>query len=1266
MRVSSAWNNCVTSLERARGHLRERFYQSVAETLNLLHARSGEDRRLVMAEVARTLTSTIDLPLVWIGRREANQSRIEIVAAAGTAKSYTSSLKLSSDENDPGGQGPLGRLYRQGGAHNLSIDDSSFAPWHERAVRYGFGSLISAVCSTREGGQISLSFYASAHGPSLNAELVEWAQRLVNELARFWNDHALLERNQRLARYRDAQRAIQQTLLNQPGPEAVYNTLVQELAEVAGAAAVGVRLVSDATDDLSWAALAGAMSAAMRRLPTPQKNASGPRVVPPVQAYQERRPIIQTRPASQLDAAPLWRVPEMAHITATGCWPLFVKSDDDPTAQATPVGVIVIITVDEDTFDVEMCRLIDEICDAAGVALGQHHRRHALVLEQQRQSYLASHDALTGLPNRRALDSHLEHILANARSSGHLVALGLLDLDDLKPINDRHGHAVGDRVLMEVANRLRASLRPEDYVARQGGDEFVLVFDQLRHEDDLDALLDRVGSTLQAPIVFDERIFHLSASLGMAIFPAHTDAGAAQLVRLADQAMYRVKINKRNRPRWWSLSSPTDGASFLSADVDGKTIAPYGELAARILTQGFRSLDMDLAPAMESYFKGLWSHEGTSKALAELPPDGVDAFKQRRKVHAQKLFLPELTLQEHHNYAIKAGRDFAASGVEEVWLLESMEMLRDSLISTLERGVEHDQRPLNIVLQRLSMEQRWELESMRALQRRRVAVLAELNILAWSAGTYLDLINGVVRILSAHDEIISCAVSRPDATGQMIFEAADGGAFTDYLRVSGGNQAPIYNIGLGTTENGAPSIRAWLQASTQRCVHYGTDSTVICWREQAASLGILSSVAMPLCPSPRTPVAVLCLYSGYVGGFRSEDQQAFVEQIKNVLDLALSRITPPRTGTELLPFFVRERWRTMVATDAVQMYYQPVVRLSDGCATELEALARLKDIDGEILAPMRFLPVLGADEFVQLFRQGLIQALACRRELVEAGHTLDMSINVPAAAVEDSRYVETAAAVLASSDCPPSAILLEILESPIHSAESAPVALAGMQALKALGVRLAEDDLGAGYSSLIRLRQWPFDRVKIDQAHVLQVVDDPLRTLRFIRQLIRLGHDLGLEVVVEGLETQGLVEAAMILGAGLGQGYALARPMPADQLPNWLARFHSKVDASHPLTALGALAAALFWEERLMTLPASPIYWEPFASATCAPGSYLAQVNAMEADLSSTHAAMHTAACNGPLDPTYRELRTTFMAKLIEQVRHEERRILVAAAPAAT
>jgi hypothetical protein len=213
--------------------------------------------------------------------------------------------------------------------------------------------------------------------------------------------------------------------------------------------------------------------------------------------------------------------------------------------------------------------------------------------------------------------------------------------------------------------------------------------------------------------------------------------------------------------------------------------------------------------------------------------------------------------------------------------------------------------------------------------------------------------------------------------------------------------------------------------------------------------------------------------------------------------------------------------------------------------------------------------------------------------------------------------------------------------------------MAGMQALKTLGVRLVEDDLGAGYSTLIRLRQWPFDRVKIDQAIVRQIGNDPLPTLRFIRQLIRLGHDLGMEVVVEGLETAGAVEAALILGADLGQGYVLARPMPAEALPNWLEGFSADWNAACPVTAVGALATALRWEEQFIALPADSLVWQMHATKACASDDFLRHDGEVVA-LRSRQAAVHAAALGGPLDPVYRQTRDAFLDLLVERVRAEE------------
>jgi len=1225
------------------GELRERFYRSVAETLSLLHAAPGHDRRQALLEVSRILAATMELPLVWIGRREPGLARVEVLAAAGSARDYASVLQLSNDAREPGGRGPVGIVLREQRARVTLVGATEFAPWRDAAHRHGFGACIVAASCTRDDGQLVLASYSRQGGPALGEELLDWAQRLVDELSRFWDHQILLERSIRMSRYRDAQRTIQRALLEQPDPEAIYPTLARALAEIAGAAAVDVFAADGADGMLRRVALVGPIAPVMLGLPMPPRHQDGPAVLAPTLAFMQGAPVIRRNPGKAASGDGSWRPELQGHAGAVGCWPLFAAPVAETGTAQMPVGVFVVVTVEVDAFDDEMCRLLDEIADAAGLALRQHVQRRALRQEQERQAYLAAHDDLTDLPNRRALDRYLDAVLAGARREGRRVAVGLLDLDDLKPVNDRHGHAVGDRILAEVADRLRRVLRGGDYVARFGGDEFVLVFDDLQNEADLDDLLERVGASLLQPVTIDGRVLPVGASLGIALYSSASQASGEQLLRRADQAMYQVKARKRHRTRWWTMALPDGAVEAAQADVH---VAPYGEQAVSILG-ACREIWLPRLPAVvESFCAALLGHEGVGALLGALPEAEFRVLREHMLAHLHVLIRADLELAGHRRRATRTGLFHAACGVEEVWLLEAIEQLRDNLLTGLGST---DRRALDVVLQRLDAERQWQLESMRAMQRERVALLARLNALAWSAEGYLGLIQGVVDILASHQEITACAVGRPDASGRLTYEAVSGSAFAGYLRALEAGKALPIRVDENHPEGGSPSGRAWRTVSIQRCVHFGSDPAMVGWREVALRLGVISSAAIPLCPSPSKPVVLLSLYSPYAGGLQSEDQRAFVEQVKTILDLALARLSPPRQGAELLPFFVRERWRARIATGALEMHYQPLIRLVDGRVTEFEALARLRDESGELLAPARFLPALNADDLIVLFRQGLTRATACRETMRQAGYPLDMSVNVPAAALEDPRYGEAAAAVLAGSGCPARVVLLEILESPLGTEHATLLDEPGMRSLKALGLRLVEDDLGAGYSSLIRLRQWPFDRIKIDQAIVLQARRDPLNTLRFIRQLIRIGSDLGLEVVVEGLESPDLIEAATMLGADFGQGYALARPMPADALATWLDSHRPGPRAVGLRTGLGALAGELLWEEQFVALPPEPAFWARHAGRSCEPGEYLHGVG-LGGTLGASHQAMHEAALKGPQDPGYRRTREEFLAKLVEHV----------------
>jgi diguanylate cyclase (GGDEF)-like protein/PAS domain S-box-containing protein len=176
------------------------------------------------------------------------------------------------------------------------------------------------------------------------------------------------------------------------------------------------------------------------------------------------------------------------------------------------------------------------------------------VTERKRQEdevrYLAYHDTLTGLPNRRLLDDRLRQAVFAAQRRNARVAVIAIDLDHFKTVNDSLGHKAGDAVLREVAGRLMGCVRKADTLARQGGDEFVIVIPDLAIEADCSIVAEKILRTLGSEIVVEGRAFSIGASIGISLFPG--DAGDGEtLLRNADVAMYRAKELGRNTYRFY-------------------------------------------------------------------------------------------------------------------------------------------------------------------------------------------------------------------------------------------------------------------------------------------------------------------------------------------------------------------------------------------------------------------------------------------------------------------------------------------------------------------------------------------------------------------------------------------------------------------------------------------------------------------------------------------------------------------------------------------
>jgi diguanylate cyclase (GGDEF)-like protein/PAS domain S-box-containing protein len=164
---------------------------------------------------------------------------------------------------------------------------------------------------------------------------------------------------------------------------------------------------------------------------------------------------------------------------------------------------------------------------------------------KQRLQFLATHDTLTGLPNRILFYERFDIALANAQRNIKQIVIMSLDLDNFKTINDSLGHDIGDKILAAASAKMRGSLRKEDTVARFGGDEFVLLLWEIDHERDAIKVIEKILDGFRQPFVIGEYKLKLTASIGIAFYPKD-GKDIKELIAKSDKALYYVKKNGRN------------------------------------------------------------------------------------------------------------------------------------------------------------------------------------------------------------------------------------------------------------------------------------------------------------------------------------------------------------------------------------------------------------------------------------------------------------------------------------------------------------------------------------------------------------------------------------------------------------------------------------------------------------------------------------------------------------------------------------------------
>jgi EAL domain-containing protein (putative c-di-GMP-specific phosphodiesterase class I) len=326
-----------------------------------------------------------------------------------------------------------------------------------------------------------------------------------------------------------------------------------------------------------------------------------------------------------------------------------------------------------------------------------------------------------------------------------------------------------------------------------------------------------------------------------------------------------------------------------------------------------------------------------------------------------------------------------------------------------------------------------------------------------------------------------------------------------------------------------------------------------------------------------------------------------------------------------------------VARNELVLHYQPKVHLRSGALIGLEALVRWRHPQRGLLAPGAFLPLVQQrPEAVAIDRWVLREGLAQLQRWAEAGRILPLSINIDGATLLHPGFIDELRAALAQHPAvPPQALTLEVLES--SALQDIERAAQLIRACRAMGVTVSLDDFGTGYATLSYLKRLRVQEVKIDQSFVRDMLEDP-DDLAILEGVLGMARGFRCTAVAEGVETPAHGRMLLQLGIELGQGYGIARPMPADAVADWLAHWQPlpawrRTEALPParLPLLYAAVDHRAWVKRLLATLDDPFLPPPpLDERECRLGEWLQRWQPLPSDqphvarLHELHALAHT------------------------------------------
>ncbi len=643
--------------------------------------------------------------------------------------------------------------------------------------------------------------------------------------------------------------------------------------------------------------------------------------------------------------------------------------------------------------------------------------------------------------------------------------------------------------------------------------------------------------------------------------------------------------------------------------------APYGARAAALLEVVAIHFAQAAREFADDFYDGLALDAQSARILQALSPEQLGSLKGRQAEHLRFLVHPGTTRQQLRERARNVGRVHALVGVGGSLLVRSQAHYGELLARLGTRaglGPEDRYALSRIVQQRLHDDIESQSEAAESVLGAYWRLLARPYARAGTAWT--DASAEELDLLGALPGVRAALLLRLDEQGVLTVERSAGPQAREIAEVMRDPGTSVL-IDPQTPRGQGLVALAWRSRLMQSTPNYASDPRLGFWAGQAIRLEVQSTFALPVCDEGGNVAACLYLYGAYPNQFESAWMREFGQGLQRRWEQTWRSSRSPSGFA--MPQERAEAYRACMFAGGLHMHLQPVFDLRSGEVDSMEALARLHMPDGTVVGPGQFLPLLSQAELDRLFRLGLAQALDWLVEL-RGQHPrfagMGVSINLPPSTLlnpDCTRWVDEA---LRDRGLDPARLHIELLETQELHSESQ---REGLEQLASLGVCLSMDDLGSGYSSLERLSRLPFDVIKIDQGLLATLRSHPLRVISLVGSLIQMTHDLQRTAVVEGLEDADAVETVRLLGATMGQGFGLCRPLPPRQAASWLREFRPPPAQAAVRSPLGALA--YHWRYvRALHVPPTHTDLE-----TCPVTSFLQHAAPRDREVARWHAQLH-------------------------------------------